>query len=331
MREDIRTNYLRILRVLAQENKPISSRELTQRLRIRGYNLSERTVRLYLARMDKEGLTENKGRKGRIITNRGQKEVEENTIFEKVNLLSSKIDRLTYLMTFDARSSKGTVVINLSVMPKEVLMESIDLVEAVFEQGYAMGRLMTVFKPGESIGGVTVPLDHIAVGTVCSVTLNGVFLHHGIPVNSLFGGLLELKGHTPYRFVEVIYYRGTSIDPLEVFIRSRMTNYVEAVISGNGRIGAGFREMPAESREQVINIAKHLEDVGLGGLMLIGWPDEPLLDIPVTAGQLGAIVIGGLNPVAILEERGNIVTSKALAALIDYERLFPYYELKKHI
>ncbi|MBW1975720.1 MAG: DUF128 domain-containing protein [Deltaproteobacteria bacterium] len=331
MREDIKVNYLRILRILSQANGPLSSREITRRLSMRGYNMSERTVRLYLARMDKAGFTENLGKKGRIITELGKKEVEENTIFEKVSLLSSKIDRLTYLMTFDARTKTGTVVINISVMPHEILMENLSYIEAVFEHGYGMGKLVTVFKPGETIGGITIPTNHVGIGTVCSVTLNGVLLHHGIPVTSLFGGLLELRNHKPHRFAEVVYYQGTSIDPLEVFIRSRMTDYTGAITSGSGRIGAGFREMPAESRNQVIEIAQYLEEVGLGGFMIIGWPDEPVLDIPVPAGQIGSVVIGGLNPVAIIEEKGNSISSRALAALIDYGKLFPYYELRKHI
>lgn len=331
MREDIRVNYLRILRILSQTGGPLSSREITHRLSMRGYNMSERTVRLYLARMDEAGFTKNLGKKGRIITELGKKEVEENSIFEKVSLLSSKIDRLTYLMTFDARTKTGTVVINVSVMHHEVFKENLPFVEAVFEHGYGMGRLVTVFKPGETVGGITVPPDHIGIGTVCSVTLNGVLLHHGIPVTSLFGGLLELRNHRPYRFAEVIYYQGTSIDPLEVFIRSRMTSYSEAISSGNGRIGAGFREMPAESRNQVIEIAQYLEKVGLGGFMIIGWPDEPVLDIPVPAGQIGSVVIGGLNPIAIIEERGNSISFRALAALVEYERLFPYNELRKYL
>ncbi len=331
MREDVKANYLRILRILAQEGAPLSSREIARRLAIRGYEMSERTIRFYLSKMDRAGFTENLGKKGRIITELGKKEVEENTIFEKVSLLSSKIDRLTYLMTFDPHTRKGTVVINVSVMLYELLKENLNFIEAVFEHGYGMGQLITVFKPGETIGGITIPPNNIGIGTVCSVTLNGVLLHHGIPVTSLFGGLLELKNYKPYRFAEIIYYHGTSIDPLEVFIKSRMTEYSEAIKSGKGKIGAGFREMPADSRGQVIEIANYLEKVGLGGFMIIGWPNEPVLDIPVPVGQIGSVVIGGLNPVAIVEERGANISSRALAALIDYDRLFPYYKLKNKL
>jgi hypothetical protein len=169
------------------------------------------------------------------------------------------------------------------------------------------------------------------VGTVCSITLNGVLLKHGIPTISRFGGLLELQDKKPVRFVEVIMYDGTSIDPLEIFIRSGMTNYLGAIKTGNGRIGASFREFPAESRDLVEHLAERLKRIGLGGLMKIGKQGQALLDIPVNEGRVGAVVIGGLNPVSILEETGIRAYSRALAGLIDFSRLFRYEEMTGRI
>ena len=40
----------------------------------------------------------------------------------------------------------------------------------------------------------------------------------------------------------------------------------------------------------------------------------------------GAIIVGGLNPIAILEEREHRVFSRALSGLLEYERLFPFKE-----
>ena len=87
----------------------------------------------------------------------------------------------------------------------------------------------------------------IGVGTVCSITLNGVLLKHGVPTVSRFGGLLEMKDKKPVRFVEVIMYEGTSIDPLEIFIRSGMTNYLGAIKTGSGRIGASSGNFPQKA------------------------------------------------------------------------------------
>ncbi|HVN70831.1 MAG TPA: DUF128 domain-containing protein, partial [Desulfomonilia bacterium] len=193
------------------------------------------------------------------------------------------------------------------------------------------GDMITLLPPGEKIGHTTVPEDMVGIGTVCSITLNGVLLKYGIPTNSRFGGLLEIKERKPTRFVEIIMYDGTSLDPLEVFIRSGMTNYLGAVRTGSGRIGASFREFPTASRDRVEDLAKQLSKIGLGGFMRIGRPGQTLLEIPVGEGRFGAIVIGGLNPVAILEENGVRVHSRALAGLIDFKRLFHYSELGKKL
>ena len=194
-----------------------------------------------------------------------------------------------------------------------------------------MGHLVTFLAPGESLGHITIPEGMIGIGTVCSITLNGVLLKHGIPTVSRFGGLLEIEDKKPVRFVEIIMYDGTSIDPLEVFIRSGMTNYMGAVETGSGRIGASFREFPAESRDLVEQLAEKLKRIGLGGLVRIGFPGQPLLDIPVNEGRVGAIVIGGLNPVSILEESGVRAYSRALTSIIDFSRLFRYEEMGNRI
>jgi repressor of nif and glnA expression len=126
--------------------------------------------------------------------------------------------------------------------------------------------------------------------------------------------------------MEMIHYDGTSIDPLEIFIRSGMTDYHRAIEDDSGLIGASFREVPAESRQRLVHISERLEAVGLGAIMELGLPGQPLLDVPVSHGRVGAIVAGGLNPIAILEEREQRIYSRALSGLIEYDRLFSFDE-----
>lgn len=322
---------LAILRILREAERSMGSSEITEQLQAMGYEVSERTVRFYLHAMDAEGLTEKRGKKGRIITARGFEEFANARVIEKVGFFAAKIDQMTYRMKFDLKNREGTVVVNMSVIDRKQLREAIPFVCCVFSEGYAMGRLVTLFEPGERIGEITIPEDRIGIGTVCSITVNGVLLQHSIPTASRFGGLLELRGKRPIRFVEIINYDGTSLDPLEIFIRSGMTNYLGATETGNGRIGASFREVPADSRERVVELAGELEKIGLGGFLNIGWPGQPLLQIPVSEGRIGAIVIGGLNPVAILEEKGIKIYSRAMAGLVDYRKLFSYEELPQRV
>ena len=331
MIEKQKRKELLILNVLKNTEMPLTSTRIAEELKQLGHEMSERTVRLYLSRLDEDGLTTSSGKKGHHITERGISEFDLAKIFERVGFLSAKIDRMTYQMNFDLNTTSGTVVINVTIVEPGQFAKNIPYISKVYSDGYAMGHLMAFLGPGESLGHISVPEGMIGVGTVCSITLNGVLLKHGIPTISRFGGLLELQDRAPTRFVEIIMYEGTSIDPLEIFIRSGMTNYMGAIQNGNGRIGASFREFPAESREIVVQLAEKLKRIGLGGLARIGRPGQTILDIPVNEGRIGAIIIGGLNPVSILEETGVRAYSRALAGLIDFSRLFRYEEMANRI
>lgn len=322
---------LLLLNVLKNTESPLSSPRIADELSALGHEMSERTVRLYLQQLDRDGLTVSNGKRGRRITQFGLTELESSKIIERVGFLSAKIDQMTYQMNFDLNTTSGTVVINVTLVEPGQFAKKIPDIIKVYADGYAMGHLMTFLEPGESLGHINVPEKMIGIGTVCSITLNGVLLKHGIPTVSRFGGLLELKDKKPVRFVEIIMYDGTSIDPLEVFIRSGMTDYMGAIRTGNGKIGASFREFPAESRNTVIHLAGMLDRIGLGGLLRVGMPGQSLLDIPVSEGRIGAIIIGGLNPVSILEETGVRAYSRALAGLIDFKRLFRFEEMEDRI
>jgi repressor of nif and glnA expression len=108
-----------------------------------------------------------------------------------------------------------------------------------------------------------------------------------------------------------------------------MTDYLGAVRDGNGMIGASFREMPEKARDLAVELADRVSAIGLGGFMEIGWPSQPVLEVPVNLGHIGVVMIGGLNPIAILEEHGYRIHSRALAGLLNYNRLFHFDELPK--
>jgi repressor of nif and glnA expression len=324
-------NRLAILALLKRQTSPITSGKLAALLADAGHGLNERTVRLYLRELDDQGLTQAHGRRGRTITERGIHEVRAAQTIERVGYLSSRIDQMTYRMGFDLATRSGQVVVNTSLVQARHLAANVDKICRVFARGYAMGNRLTLLAPGERIGDMVVPDDKIGFCTVCSITLNGILLKHGVPTTSRFGGLLELRDGRATRFVEMIHYDGTSIDPLEVFIRSGMTDYHGAIRDGNGLIGASFREMPEDSHDLVAHLAERVSEIGLGAFMMIGAPGQSVLGLPISEGRLGAVMIGGLNPIAILEESGHRTVSRALSGLIEYNRLFTYDDLPRRL
>lgn len=329
MQEKIERKRLAILRILRDEGKPLASQQITEQLTRLGYDISGRTVRFHLLAMDKEGLTEYIGKHGRQITPKGLEEISNARVHDKVGFLSAKIDQMICSMDFDLNTVTGGVIVNVSLLKEQDLLPACPLISRVYEKGFSMGRLISLFQPGEKVGEVQIPAGYVGVGTVCSITLNGVLLSEKVPMSSRFGGLLEIQDSRPSRFVAIINYDGTSLDPLEIFIKSGMTDYLGATGDGNGLIGAGFREIPAQTRDRVVDIAAKLEKIGLGGFLTIGFPNGDVSEIPVSEGNIGAIVIGGLNPIAILEEAGFEVHSRALSGLVSYDRLFSYVDLEE--
>ena len=75
-----------------------------------------------------------------------------------------------------------------------------------------------------------------------SAVVDGVLLKAGVPMDSEFGGILEVRDGTPRRFVAIINYAATSLGPSEAYIRARMTSVGRATATGTGRILANFRE-----------------------------------------------------------------------------------------
>ncbi|HUT35119.1 MAG TPA: NrpR regulatory domain-containing protein [Planctomycetota bacterium] len=316
-----------ILRALRDAGRPLGASRLARDLEAMGIDMSQRTVRYYLAMLDQAGMTRSCGKKGREITPLGQQEVANSFVAEKVGFIAAKMDELACQMTFQARRRCGTIIINYSTIPADHIARAVAEMTVVFEADLGMGRFVAVARPGETLGRYTAPEGQFAVGTVCSVSINGILLSEGIPAASRFAGLLEVSGGQPARFTEMIHYDGTSLDPLEVFISGRMTTVREAARTGQGVIGASFREIPAVAVPRVRKVCARLAQIGLGGILLVGKPNRPLLEIPVPEGRAGLVVVGGLNPLAAVEEAGIPTRNRALTGLFEFERLTSFREL----
>ncbi len=322
---------LAILQALKQHGGAMTSADIAQALSEQGMDGGDRTVRLCLLGLDEKGFTRNLGKRGRIITEKGLAEVYSRRTLQRMGFLSAKIDQMTYRMSFDLALRTGSVVVNTALVEQRQLVKCLEEINKVFEKKLAMGYLTGLLAPGEQMGDILVPAGMVGFCTVCSITLNGVLLKHGIPCRSRYGGLMEFHEGRAQRFLELVDYDGTTIDPLEIFLRSGMTNYLGAISSGSGRIGASFRELPAESREVALELGRKLDAVGLGGFLEIGQPGQPLFGIPVSEGRAGAVVIGGLNPMAVFEEMGVRLFSRALSGLLEFHRLFRYEELAHRV
>jgi repressor of nif and glnA expression len=310
---------LAILKTLSEASAAMGAARIRMSLLAAGLDVQPRTIRFHLLQLDQQGLTQTVTRRaGRIITRQGREEISRANVIEKVGVVSSKIDNLAYQMSFRQSRPEGSVVVNVSLIYPEHLNRALNEMKLVFRQNLAISPRVVVANPGELIANAVVPENYVAIGTVCSVSLSGILMHEGIPVRSRFGGLLEVRNRMPIRFVELIEYQGSTLDPLEVFIQANMTRVRDVVLTGTGILCAGFREVPAVALENVRRLERKLRSLGLGGIVELGKPNQSLLGVPVAEGHVGMIVYGGLNPIAALQESGIPVKIRSLAGLEDF-------------
>jgi repressor of nif and glnA expression len=316
-----------ILKVLSESSEAMGSSGIARDLERHGIFLSERAVRYHLKITDERGFTQPMGRDGRMLTPRGLEELHTALAPEQVGFILEKLETLAFHTTFNPQKKTGQLPINTSLIDKTKFKKALTVMSDVFKAGICVSDMVAVAKEGEKLGSVVVPPGKIGFATVCSATINGVLLKSGVPIEAKFGGVLEMRDNKPRRFVAIISYAGTSLDPSEQYIRAKMTSVLETVQTGNGKILANFREVPAPTRSLVEEKVALLKEAGIGGVLALGNTSEPICQIGVGLNRVGMVLRGGLNPTAAAVEAGIEIENIAESGLIDYQELTSFWKL----
>lgn len=321
-----------ILSVL-EENKddgPMGARAISRELKDRGFEIGERAIRYHLEQLDEKGLTEKPGpRKGRLITETGEKELSDDLVGGRVGFIIGRIEELTYEMDYDLQTGEGEVVTNVSLLKEEDKEEALEIMHKVMEGGWAPSPLFKISEEGERIGNVRVPEGKIGVATVCSITIDGLLENEGIPVSPSFGGVLEVEDEKPKRFVDAISYRGTSLDPFAVFSSKDMTSYLSVIETGSGRVLANLREIPISARPSALEILDEANERGLDAVLEVGSPGESLFGLSVDVNRVGIVIAGGINPAVAVEESGIEVETIPMESLMDISEMKYFRDYSK--
>ena len=137
MSERVERKRLQMMKILRESGAPLSSQRIQEQLVSRGMDISERTVRFHLQALDTLGFTGYKEKKGRFLTPGGLMELAKAHVYDRVGFLSSKIDDMTFKMSFNPESARGTVLVNLSLVDKVHRDAVAALVPPVFSSGLA--------------------------------------------------------------------------------------------------------------------------------------------------------------------------------------------------
>lgn len=317
-----------ILKVLSDSAEPIGGRVISRHLKERGVDLNERTVRYHLKMMDERGFTRSIGqRDGRTITQPGLEELKNALVCDKVGFVTDRIELLAYLTTFDLDRQMGDVPIDVSLLPKKEFPQALEAMKEVFEAGLCYSNQVAVASEGKQLGQTIVPEDNIGFAVVGNAMVSGSLLKAGIPLESRFGGILQIRNNFPMRFVDLIEYEGSTLDPFEIFIAGRMTCVIEAARSGAGKILASFHEIPMPSISAVEAVLERLKIAEFCNSVTLGKVNEAVFEIPVRFNRIGLVLPSGLNAVAAAAEIGINVANRTMNGVISAGQLRSFWSL----
>jgi len=324
---EIERQTVAILKVLSESTGSLGSISIARSLQEHGVYLSERAVRYHLRITDERGFTQPLGRDGRMLTSKGLEELRNALAPEQVGFVIERIASLAFQTTFDPEKRSGDVTINTSLFLKDKFKKALSAMKDAFSAGICVSDRVAVADQGEKLGDVIIPEGHVGLATVCSATVNGVLLKRGIPMDSRFGGILEIRNSQPRRFVAVIHYAGSSLDPSLAYIKAGMTSVRDAATKGEGKILANFREIPAAAKPMAEQVIEKVKEAGIGGVVLMGNTSRPVCQIPIGLNKVGVILHGGLNPVAAAEEAGVEAENIANSGLLDFRQLGSFWDI----
>jgi repressor of nif and glnA expression len=173
--EDIERKVILILKILNENPESLGARVIARKMKERGVQLSERTVRYHLKLMDERGLTKLIGRRdGRVITSMGLDEITDARVQDKISLSISRIDVLSFKTTFNLKKRRGLVPVNISFFPQDQFHSALLVMKPVFKKKIAVSDYVAVAQAGEKLGEIVVPEGKVGLATVCSILINGV-------------------------------------------------------------------------------------------------------------------------------------------------------------
>ncbi|EJG06407.1 protein of unknown function DUF128 [Methanofollis liminatans DSM 4140] len=303
-----------ILRILKEHPGPVGAKRLSELMAEHGFVLTDRAVQYYLRSLDEMGFTRKVGNKGRVLTQSGIAEIENALVGERIGFIISKLERLAVRTTFDPATGTGDVAYNLSYAP----YDEVDRVQKAFDEviaaecGFFNGYRIVDNDP-------RVPDDHAGFITLCSVTMDGVMQRQGIPVEMKYGGRLAVDAALEKsRFLDLVAYRGSSIDPLQLFISAGLTSIHTYVTGGAGTVLANVRQVPLPAKEKVFEIASAMRASGFRFPITTG---EQVFNLTKEPYRLSIVSLSGMNLIGHAVEVGCQIKTEIGAGNIPFSRV----------
>ncbi|HQD26606.1 MULTISPECIES: DUF128 domain-containing protein [Methanoculleus] len=305
--------YLEILRILAESHEPLGAKRLSEKMAERGFVLSDRAVQYYLQYLDEMGFTRKVGNRGRLLTDAGVAESESALVDEQIGFIISRLEQLAFQSTFDLETGAGSIAYNLSFVREEDLEGVTAAFDEVAKAGYGF---LNAYRIVDS--DPRVPEGYTGIMTACSVTLDGILQKMGIPTRLEYAGRIAIDKDGSAGFLDLIGYRGTSVDPLHLFISAGLTSINRLVTTGSGVGLANIRAVPEAARNRIEAAIGRMEEYGFtfpagGGVGEYNLPKHPY--------RLSIVSFSGMNMIGNAIEKGYTVRTEIGAGTIPFERM----------
>lgn len=314
---------LEILRLISEMPSPVGGDILMNKLNQRGIDIGLDGVRYHLRVLDEKGLTQRISTRGRVLTELGRRELRSSLVDTRLSHALARFETLAHQVTLDPASGTGDVVGSLIVFPEARLADVLHNASRVCRAGLRISDRVAVLQSGEQAGSVPIPPGKAGLVVPSTVTFDGLLLSKGIMFRPTFAGIVEVSGQRVRRFIDVLEYGRDSRDPIEILTLAGGTNIRNVLEQGQGLILADVREVVSVAREKVERLVVELASYGLGGVLAIGQPGQPVLGIPVRPHTFGIAVIAGISPAVFSFEVGIHCEFYCIESLIDYASLRP--------
>ena len=227
----------------------------------------------------------------------------------KLPFLLSKSWNLIQQVNFDIEKQKGDIMTNVSYVDKDDIDDALKIMETTYNDNpkYINPYYTLMEHPEDN--------NKIGIGTICSLSIDGILIRNGIMSNPKYSGLLELT--EPPLFIDMISYNGTTLDPHKIFLSKNMTSITG---SGPNKILASVKEIPYISRDHAVHLLDMLNTIGFS-IYKIGKPRELVYNSKVDNYNFGVITGGGLNSVGAVKEKGIDIEIKAIEKLLSFEKM----------
>ena len=179
-----------------------------------------------------------------------------------LSFVDHRIEELAIRVTYDPISHSGLVIANISYVPDALLDQALSTFQMTCDAQVTPSRLVRVvspydsnkpkiYAPDHSFLPYEIPQNHTAILTLCSVTVVGLLIRNKILVRPIGGGVVEISDNAPRRFIHMIRYDATTIDPLLVLISQETTSIHAIMEIGSGNLLASVHACHMNAETEV--------------------------------------------------------------------------------